>query len=175
MDLPTTEKQCRVAFTSGHIDLPEAQFLEHYRKALDSAIDAKDQFIVSNAGGADSLALQYLLRQGVDPVQITIYIHTPPEHRQKNSNAKIGAIDELRTGDATLATYEKQGLNVRVIKGWHTQRDAAMSDYDILWVRSDEETKVLYGKKYRPGRISGTQKNKSRRDALAQEQRSASC
>ncbi|KAM3421480.1 hypothetical protein BST61_g1873 [Cercospora zeina] len=112
----------RVAFVSGHIDLPEAQFLEHYRKALDSAIDAKDQFIVSNAEGADSLALQYLLRNGVDPTQITVYIHTPPERRQKSSNANMRAIDELRTGDAILEQYRKQGLNVRVVKGWHTQR-----------------------------------------------------
>lgn len=55
---------------------------------------------------------------------------------------------------------------MEVVKGWHSQRDAAMtasSDYDILWVRSDEETKKLYGAKYRPGRVSGTQKNKDRR------------
>lgn len=172
MDLPGSARQRRVAFISGHIDLPEGQFLEHYQTALDTAIAAHDEFILSNAGGADSLALQYLLQHAVEPSRITIYIHTPPEHRQKNSNATIRAIDGLRTENATLEKYRKQGLNVRVINGWHTQRDAAMtaaSDYDILWVRSDEETKLLYGQKYRPDRISGTHKNKNRRDEVTQD------
>ena len=78
-------------------------------------------------------------------------------------------IDRLRTGPETLETYRKQGFGVKVVNGWHTERDAEMtrdSDYDILWIRPDEETKVLYGKKYRPGRISGTQKNKDRREQL---------
>ncbi|PPJ52686.1 hypothetical protein CBER1_10831 [Cercospora berteroae] len=173
MDLPGSARPRRVAFISGHIDLPEEQFLEHYQTALDTAIAAHDEFILSNAGGADSLALQYLLQHGVEPSRITIYFHTLPEHRQKNSNATMRAIDELRTADATLENYRKQGLNVQVINGWHTQRDAAMtaaSDYDILWVRSDEETKLLDGQKYRPDRISGTQKNKNRRGEFAQEQ-----
>ena len=81
-------------------------------------------------------------------------------------------IDRLRTGPEAVEQYWKQRLGVRVIKGWHTERDAAMtrdSDYDILWVRSDEETKVLYGTKYRPGRVSGTQKNKDRREVLLRE------
>ena len=38
------------------------------------------------------------------------------------------------------------------------------SDRDIAWIRSEEETKKLYGKKYRPGRVSGTQKNIDRRN-----------
>ena len=53
-----------------------------------------------------------------------------------------------------------------VVQGYHNERDAAMtkaSDYDILWIRSDEDTSKLHGSKYRPGRISGTQKNRDRR------------
>lgn len=159
----------KVAFISGHIDLTEASFLTHYQAAIDKAILENEHFILSNAGGADSLALQYLLHHDVHPSRITIYLHTPPERRKKNANATMRFIDELRTGEATLARYREQGLNVKVINGWHTQRDAAMtaaSDYDVLWVRPDEETKLLYGEKYRPDRISGTQKNKNRREDI---------
>jgi hypothetical protein len=46
------------------------------------------------------------------------------------------------------------------------------SDCDILWVRPDNETKALYGKKYRPGRVSGTQKNKHRREQLERDKES---
>lgn len=44
-------------------------------------------------------------------------------------------------------------------------RDRVMtecSDYDILWVRSEEESKELYGAKYR-ARISATEMNRLRR------------
>lgn len=53
-----------------------------------------------------------------------------------------------------------------VVKGRsHTERDAAMtaaSDYDILHYLSEEECRLLYGKKYN-SRVSGTQKNEMRR------------
>jgi TorA maturation chaperone TorD len=71
-----------------------------------------------------------------------------------------------------MKRYNQEGYNTRIIEGYHTDRDAAMtetSDYDILWVRGDAETAALYGSKYRPGRVSGTQKNKERR--LLKEQR----
>jgi hypothetical protein len=41
----------------------------------------------------------------------------------------------------------------------------ANSLLDILWVRDEESTRKLYGAKYRPGRVSGTQKNADRRSA----------
>ena len=37
------------------------------------------------------------------------------------------------------------------------------SNDDILWVRPAEETKAMYGAMYRPGRVSGTEKNRLRR------------
>lgn len=93
----------------------------------------------------------------VHPSRITVYLL----HTRKNDALKM--IDNK---------YRMRGLNVKVIiQGWrHTERDAAMtaaSDYDILWVRSDEETKTLYGAKYRAGRISGTQNNQNRRKESA--------
>ena len=57
--------------------------------------------------------------------------------------------------------------SVKIVRGGHTARDEVMtaeSDYDILWVRPEEETEKLYGEKYRPGRVSGTAKNQMRRE-----------
>ena len=161
----------RTAFVSGHIDLTQEAFLKHYQSALDKAIANNEDFILSNAGGADSLALQYLLDRKVSPSRITIYIHTPPARRQKpgGANETMRRIDRLRTGPEILDQYRKNGLGVKVVDGWHTDRDTTMtrdSDYNILWIRPDEETKALYGSKYRPGRVSGTQKNKDRREQL---------
>ena len=159
----------RVAMISGHIDLAPETFLLHYQAPLDAAIAAGDSFVLSNAGGADTLALGYLLSRSVPPERITIYIHTPPARRQKHggANETMKRIDRQRTGPEVLDGYRVQGFGVKVVDGWHTERDAIMtreSDYDILWVRSEEDTRMLYGKKYRPGRVSGTEKNRERRE-----------
>lgn len=39
------------------------------------------------------------------------------------------------------------------------------SDYDILWVRSEDESRAFYGTKWRP-RISATELNRQRRENL---------
>jgi hypothetical protein len=66
-----------------------------------------------------------------------------------------------------LEPYKKEGYSLKVIRGRHGDRDAAMteeSDYDILWIRGHAETAALYGRRYRKDRVSGTQKNKDRRE-----------
>ena len=40
------------------------------------------------------------------------------------------------------------------------------TDYDILYVRSEDESRQLYGEKYRP-RVSATEMNRMRRLELA--------
>ncbi|KAK4902956.1 hypothetical protein LTR49_026974 [Elasticomyces elasticus] len=50
----------------------------------------------------------------------------------------------------------------------HIVRDTRMtlrSDYDILYVRSDEESRKLYGDKYR-ARVSATEMNRLRREKI---------
>ncbi|KAF2241770.1 hypothetical protein BU26DRAFT_571519 [Trematosphaeria pertusa] len=154
----------RVAFISGHIEITPGQFSANYAGALDAAIRRGDAFAPSNAGGVDTLALAYLRTHRVSPSRITIYLHRPRPNRKLN--ATQDRINKMRLGPEVEEKYRKQGYNIRVIQGYHTERDAAMteaSDYDILWVRGDAETAALYGSKYRPGRISGTQKNRDRR------------
>ena len=51
------------------------------------------------------------------------------------------------------------------------QRDAAMtaaSDYDVSYVRSEEERRELYGCRYRP-RVSATELNRRRRAELEED------
>ncbi|KAF2815381.1 uncharacterized protein BDZ99DRAFT_459267 [Mytilinidion resinicola] len=153
-----------VAFVSGHIDITPVQFRAQYASAIDTAIARGDIFVLSNAGGVDTMGLAYLRDHGVSPDRITIYMHTP------RSNRKLHAtqirINAMRLGKDVEEKYEKEGYGIRAVQGYHNERDAAMteeSDYDILWVRDEADTAKLYGAKYRPGRVSGTQKNKNRR------------
>lgn len=141
-----------------------SQFTQNYAAPLDAAIAQGDNFIMSNAGGADTMGLAYLDSHGVSPDRITIYLHTPQPNRRLNATQT--RINSLRFGSDVEEAYKKKGYKCKVVQGFHTERDAVMteeSDYDILWIRSDEDTRKLYGAKYRRGRISGTQKNMDRR------------
>ena len=77
--------QARVAFISGHIDITSAQFTENYTAALDAAIERGDSFVLSNAGGVDTLALAYLRSKSVHPSRTTIYMHTSRANRKLNA------------------------------------------------------------------------------------------
>ncbi|KAF2172264.1 hypothetical protein M409DRAFT_49987 [Zasmidium cellare ATCC 36951] len=151
----STEPAPKIAFISGHIDITPDQFHQHYSSPLETSVAANHNFILSTAKGTDTLALEHLLSHDVAPSRITVYIARPTNPR------KGGPVD--------VEKYTARGLRVEVVDGWHTERDAEMtrvSDYDVLWVRPEEETRVLYGEKYRAGRISGTRKNEERRERL---------
>lgn len=159
----------RIAFISGHIDITLKQFSDNYHAALDVAIHRGDTFVLSTSQGADTLALAYLRSQNTDPSRITVYILAPymQSSRSGHFNATQSQTNGTKLGDEALELYKKEGYNVKVVKGRHDDRDAAMtedSDYDILWIRNHAETAALYGRKYRRGRVSGTQKNKDRRE-----------
>ncbi|KAF2106453.1 hypothetical protein BDV96DRAFT_654656 [Lophiotrema nucula] len=158
----------RVAFISGHIDITPPQFRDNYSAPLDAAIRRGDAFVLSNSRGVDTLALAYLRAHHVLPARITIYMHTPRPGRKLNATQI--RINKMRPERDMGEKIRKEGYNMKVIEGYHNERDAAMtedSDYDILWVRGEAETAALYGAKYRPGRVSGTQKNKDRRAVKA--------
>jgi hypothetical protein len=72
----------------------------------------------------------------------------------------------MRMGLELEMRYRMEGYNCKVMEGYYDEIDAAMSEasgYDILMVRGEAETAALYGDKYQPGRVSGTQKNEDRR------------
>lgn len=123
-------------FVSGHLDLTPEEFQEHYLPRLLQEVQAGSTFVVGDAPGADRMALAFLT--GKAPVTVYHMFDTP----------------------RVTSTLTRGGFTT------DAERDEAMtaaSDRDVLWIRPEEETKRRLGKKYRPGRISGTEKNQIRR------------
>ena len=160
-----------IALISGHTDLSEADFSRHYRLQLISALDQGHHFILGDAAGADAFALTYLLSPAVVLAhpdvkeRITIYLSRKASiDRLQSQGLKVVPPDDRRLqAQQTDVVVSKKGRDSR--RWHHVQRDAAMttaSDYDILYVRTEEESRKLYGAKYRP-RVSATELNRLRR------------
>lgn len=127
------------AFISGHLDLTREEFNEYYKNRILEYLDTHS-FVVGDAKGCDSFA-QELLSQ-FKQARVTVY--------------HMFTIPRVNYGFPTRGGFVSD-----------EDRDAAMtrdSDIDIAWVRPEELAKVLYSKKYKPGRVSGTQKNLNRRN-----------
>jgi len=109
-----------IAYISGHLDLTETEFTEHYVPALQKAIENGDEFIVGDARGADAIAQKYLkaifsMRAQIAPVKVYHMFQKP----RNNANFK------------TIGKFSSDN-----------ERDSAMtaaSDYDIAWVRPGRE------------------------------------
>jgi hypothetical protein len=57
-----------IYFISGHLDLTEAEFNEHYKPALDKVISESGKFIVGDAAGADAMSQEYLFGKSISHV-----------------------------------------------------------------------------------------------------------
>ncbi|KAF9468104.1 hypothetical protein BDZ94DRAFT_1247191 [Collybia nuda] len=104
------------------------------------------------APGIDSIALRYLIAQGVSPTRITVYL---TEYE-----------DQVLRPD--LKWFEDLGGAIAVEGIVTGDRDAAMtrdSNYDVLRYMSTGEQKAEYGEMYFP-RLSATEKNERRRKGL---------
>ena len=106
-----------VAYISGHLDLTEEEFEEHYVPFIEKALERGDTFIIGDARGADSLAQAYLW--DCDMIDhVTVYhMYTQP----RNNVGNYKTVDGFKTD---------------------LDRDEAMtenSDYDIAWVRPGRE------------------------------------
>lgn len=129
-------------FISGHTDLSHKEFLKYYQEKIDQAINENANFVIGDATGVDLFAQNYIASKNVDRTKIIIYhLFDKPKNNPNN--------------------YPTQG-------GFktHNEKDAAMtknSNEDILWFRSADESKLFYGDKYNPKRISGTETNHIRR------------
>ena len=134
-----------IYFISGHLDLTEKEFNEHYVSKIQNAILTNSLFIVGDAKGADSFAQKYLMGNILDKTKVMVY-HMFDEPRNNYGNFK------------TIGGFKSDD-----------ERDDKMtndSNYDILWVRSAEEQRKKLGKKYNPSYINGTTKNILRREKL---------
>ncbi|XWV26276.1 hypothetical protein QJ857_gp0799 [Tupanvirus soda lake] len=135
-------------FISGHTDITQEQFDFYYKdNIIAAAQNPKNTFVMGSAPGADYMAQKLLVEllekhpNGLD--RITVYY--------KGSKPEKIADPRIKTIGGFVS---------------HDEKDAQMtrdSDIDIAYVRTQEESKKLYGNKYKPNRISGTQKNIERR------------
>ena len=139
----------RVVFVSGHLDLTQDEFQQHYAPKLHEAAEAGCAFVVGDAPGCDMMTQLWLLgyskivqfqrHQSLMPGFVTVY------HMLERPRNYAG-LGHLRGGFSN-----------------DEDRDAAMtaaSDTDIAWVRPTGSKK----------HSSGTAKNLRRRDSVRHEQ-----
>ena len=140
-----------IYFISGHTDLSRELFDRHYKEKITSAaLNPNSRFIMGDAPGADFMAQQLLISLFCD------------------NSEKINRIRVYHRGDKP---YKLADPRIKTVSGFksHNDKDNAMtlnSNIDIAYVRSNEESKLLYGNNYNPSRISGTEKNLERRIIL---------
>jgi len=130
-------------FISGHLDISQQEWDAHYKDRIDEAIKENANFVIGDAKGVDYMSALYLWNNWVKNVTIYHMFKKPLNN----------------PGYPTKGSFKN-----------HEEKDSAMtknSDEDIAWVRSEKDTKLLYGDKYRPNRISGTQKNLNRRKQMS--------
>ncbi|KAJ5642010.1 hypothetical protein N7490_006010 [Penicillium lividum] len=145
-----------IAFISGPIDTgPQEEYFNHYIPLINQAIERGDTFVIGPIpSGVDADALSYLLAYPVPPTQITICV-TPAESEMWGDRFRVS------------------GVNVRVVDGHMSrERDATMtniSTYDILRVRTKTEAREFYGRLWRDGFVTNTERNWKRRRGIAEE------
>ncbi|KAF9045382.1 hypothetical protein BJ165DRAFT_1404576 [Panaeolus papilionaceus] len=151
---PLSQKP-QVAFISGHVEVGDDYFKEHYVAKIQTAVSEGHYFVIGPAPGIDTIALHFLVNEAqVDPSRITVYF---AEFQKK-------ALDQLQTN----LIMDGYTINTKIEGITTAQRDEAMtrdSDYDILRFMTEDEQRALYGHRYYP-RISNTEKNYRRRHGL---------
>jgi hypothetical protein len=171
--MSTSNQSPKIALISGHIDLSIPEFEKHYIPQIDAALQDGHHFVMGDAEGADTLALSYLLSHSLEDIdlksRITVYPSRKfniPKFREQGLRV-IPPDDPSLETERTVVVVAKEGEDAR--RYHHIQRDANMTaatGYDILYVRSEEESRELYGERYRP-RLSATEMNRMRRAELA--------
>ena len=133
-----------VFFVSVHLDISVDDFKREYVPRLTDALATPGaRFVLGDAAGADAMALPWLMARGA---HCTVY-HIFGQPRSAFSASRcVGGFKSDAARDAAMT---------------------AASTEDIAWVRSEAESRALYGAAYRSGRVSGTQKNLDRRAAGA--------
>ncbi len=101
-------------FVSGHLDLTQAEFDEHYAGAIRDAAWEGDEFVVGDAAGADRMAQQFIQAVGA---RATVF-HMLEAPRNNAGFPTRGGFKSDRERDEAMT---------------------AASDADIAWVRPGRE------------------------------------
>jgi hypothetical protein len=104
-----------IHFVSGHLDVTQAEFDEHYAPRLNAAIQAGDAFIVGDARGLDSMAQMYLYGR---TTKVTVFHMFETPRHARASFRTVGGFTSDRLRDRAMT---------------------AASDADIAWVRPGRE------------------------------------
>jgi hypothetical protein len=147
--------ELKTVFVSGHVDITKQQFLKHYIPLIDKAKEQGYRFITGNANGADKMTFEYLSGYKCYNKPIKTFEYGSNEYKkwlEKHGYPGLEIIYFERNKSGKFKSHNERDT-------WMTMN----SDYDIAWVRPENETKILYGKNYDPKRISGTMKNIKRR------------
>ena len=111
----------QIAFVSGHLDLTQQEFDEHYKWMLDDAIKNDYLIVVGDARGADLMAMTYLADVGYTKVNV-YHMFTTPRY-----NCSVAGYGRYHTRGGYVSDKD---------------RDTALtanSTYDIAWVRPGRE------------------------------------
>jgi hypothetical protein len=169
----------RTAMISGHIDISPADFATYYIPTIDLTISHDDRFVLGDAQSTDTLALNSLLQRDGPVIKHRITIYASSRYNV----AKFEAVGIATSTDPSSDNAVASGHSVRPkgrrhgekARTRHLQRDARVtraSNYDILWTKSEEEARKLYGDKYW-SRVSATELNRLRRLEVLEEARTA--
>ena len=133
-----------IYFISGHLDYSCDEWTKIYKPMIDNVINKNNnKFIVGDAIGSDYFSIKYLNDNIINKDNVTVYhLHEKPRFNTEFKTIGNFMSDKDRDKQMTMD-----------------------SDYDILYIRSIDEQKKLYGDKYKK-RISGTELNYIRRQKL---------
>jgi hypothetical protein len=95
----------RTVFVSGHLDLTEAEFNEHYRPRLSNFHQEQCSFVVGDAAGCDVMTQLCLRDLGAS---VTVFhMFTSPRNNPANHSTRGGfSSDEERDSAMTQASTE---------------------------------------------------------------------
>ena len=105
----------KTCFISGHLDLTDEEFEEHYKPKIERACSEGASFVVGDAVGTDTKAQEFLLKLGAD---VTVF------HMFEKPRNNIG--NQKTRGGYTSDTSRDQAMT-------------AVSNEDIAWVRPGRE------------------------------------
>lgn len=106
----------KIAFISGHRDVTEAEFKEHYQPKIADAMLDNCTFVVGDCEGVDIMAQTYLESLGMDKVMVFHIGDTP-----------MNFVESLQKSGGFRSDVD---------------RDFAMtliSDFDLCWIREGKE------------------------------------
>lgn len=109
------------AMISGHLNLSEEEFEEHYAPRIHDAIAKGHNFVVGDAWGADTMAQFYLFQMVNAGHLATSQVKVYHAYKQPRNNLGFEAVGNFQS---------------------QTAKDKAMtlaSDYDIAWIREGRE------------------------------------